>query len=537
MARSAAAARNAGPLSLQREPSDTMDHDARTLPGGTVLEGDICIVGAGPAGMSLARQLLASGLRVVVLESGGLTRDDAIQQLNEGEVIGDRYAGLRETRHRRAGGTANIWNTPIGRGYGAKYAPLDPCDFEPCDDLKLRGWPFAHSHLVPFYRRAQHVCGLGPFAYDAASWTSRQREALRLAAPLSTRVYQLGAGHLFTHTYVRDFCRSSNVHLYHHVVVCCLETSHRHTKVIAAQAVSLSGGRLRVHADTFVLAAGAVENARLLLLSAGPDGQALGNRHGWVGRCLMEHPRDHALRLVPSSPTFFDEAAFYDAHTAADGTVVCGRIALDGRATRAARWPRASITLLPAPTEGAYPIDYAGRLLRRLRRLARLSEPPNGYGWSHRAMPAHGAGHFQLLTNIEQQPNPENRIVLSIKQDVLGLPRVEMHWRFSDEEYAALQRLRHSIASAIRTSGIGNVITDSSARPDPNAHHHAGTTRMHVDPRYGVVDSDLRVHETANLYVAGASVFPTAGFANPTLTIVALSLRLADYLPRTRLGG
>jgi choline dehydrogenase-like flavoprotein len=131
---------------------------------------------------------------------------------------------------------------------------------------------------------------------------------------------------------------------------------------------------------------------------------------------------------------------------------------------------------------------------------------------------------------LEQRPDPENRVVLARRRDCFGVPRAELHWRWRAEEQAALEKLRTFLAAELETAGLGRVEIRPGQRPDPNAHHHSGTTRMHEDPRYGVVDGDARVHGTDNLYVTGASVFPSAGFANPTLTIVALALRLADHL-------
>jgi choline dehydrogenase-like flavoprotein len=441
-------------------------------------------------------------------------------------VIGDEYCGLRKSRHRGAGGTANIWNTPVRSAPGAKYVPLEPSDFDRWEDSDRDAWPFEYSHLVPYYERAQVVCGLGPFRYDGGSWVSPTRRLLRLSEPLSTGVYQFGTARLFTDTYVRELCRCDDVQICHHAVVRRLEIGDGRDRVTAADATSLCGRHLRVLADVFVLAAGAVENARLLLLSPDADARAIGNQYGWVGRCLMEHPRDRGLRLFPGRPSFIDEVAFYDAHETADGTIVCGRLALD---TRSAGLPGASITLFPGNTAGPN-CGLSGRLLRRVRRVVGSSGVSGGYGWSDRPQPRRDPAWFRMLVNVEQRPNPDNRITLSRKRDLLGLPQTEMHWRFTDEEHAALQRLRRFIASASRASGLGQVIVDEDVRPDPNAHHHAGTTRMHADFRYGVVDTDLRVHGTANLFVTGSSVFPTAGFANPTLTIVALSLRLADHL-------
>jgi len=135
-----------------------------------------------------------------------------------------------------------------------------------------------------------------------------------------------------------------------------------------------------------------------------------------------------------------------------------------------------------------------------------------------------------VLLNVEQRPSPNNRIVLGRRRDPLGLPLPELHWRLTADDRKEMDRVRRLFASELERAGLGRVIISDGATVDPNAHHHAGTTRMHDDPRHGVVDANARVHSVSNLYVVGASVFPTAGFANPMLTTIAMSLRLADHL-------
>jgi choline dehydrogenase-like flavoprotein len=503
--------------------------DARTLPDGATLGADLCIVGAGPAGITLAHELVGSRLDVLLLESGGLAPDEPPQALNDGTVTGDAYADLRSTRYRRAGGTAHIWNTQVDSTMGAKYVPLDPWDFEPRPDVPLSGWPFSYCELEPFYVRAQHVCGLGRFSYDGADWTCERRRRLPLGGALSTRVYQFGRADLFTRTYVEDICASPNISLCHDITVCELEIRGRTTRVDAVTGASLTGRRFRIHARRFVLAAGAIENARLLLLSATRGGREHGDRGGCLGTCLMEHPRDRSLTLVPRSPRFSSEATFYDMHPAPDGTVVCGRVAIDASAIRAHGLPNASVTLLPAQEDARWPAGR--RILHRLRSWIGLPQYRRGYGWSQRSW-IRFPSRFQLLINLEQYPQPENRILLSSSRDALGMPQVEMHWRLDDRQRAGLARLRELVLAEVEAAGLGHVVVDPHSPLDPNAHHHAGTTRMHRDAREGIVDAHLRVHGMENLYVVGSSVFPTAGYANPTLTIVALSLRLADHLRR-----
>jgi choline dehydrogenase-like flavoprotein len=152
--------------------------------------------------------------------------------------------------------------------------------------------------------------------------------------------------------------------------------------------------------------------------------------------------------------------------------------------------------------------------------------------WSRRRGKPRRFAAFELLLNLEQAPDPDNRVVLDTDCDRFGLPRPVLHWRWRARDQANLVRLRALVADELERHGLGRVEVDADGIPDPNAHHHMGTTRMHQDPRQGVVDAHGRVHGLSNLYVAGSSLFPTGGFANPTLTIVALALRLADHLEK-----
>ena len=516
--------------SPQIAEGNPLKQDVRLLADGTRLEADICIIGAGPAGLTIARELIGLNATVLVLESGGFRAESQVQRLNEGAVVGDPYAGLRRTRHRQVGGTANSWNTRVVDEPGAKYVPLDPVDFEERSHVPHTGWPFDRKHLESFYRHAQVVCGLGPFVYDGADWaTATGPSVLPFGNQLTTRVYQFGSAQPFTQTYVREVSQASNMRLCHHATVTRLVTSGAGRRVVEAEGTSLSGGRFRVRASIFVLAAGAIENARLLLLSGETGSHGLGNQHDWVGRCFMEHPRDNALTLIPRSPDLFREAAFYDLHEAGDGTMIGGRLAVPEEAVRTGQMPNVSITLLPRWRRRGL-VGTVSSHLRTLLVEGRWRRSEGRYGWSDVRTGYQEIDGFHLLLNIEQRPNPENRVVLAQARDALGTPSAEVHWRWRDEEQAELERLRKVLGEWVEASGLGRVETEAGTRPDPNAHHHAGTTRIHVDPRLGVADADARLHGTENLYLTGASVFPTAGFANPTLTIVAIALRLADHL-------
>lgn len=168
---------------------------------------------------------------------------------------------------------------------------------------------------------------------------------------------------------------------------------------------------------------------------------------------------------------------------------------------------------------------------RRIGR--RRGAPPSRYGWSGLAEDGSTSKDFKVILNAEQRPHRANRIVLSDRTDRFGnrLPRLVLNW--SPEEQAQFDRLREVVAESLRSARLGRLQYVQGRRPDLSAHHHAGTTRMAVSPEDGVVDRDGRLFQSENLFVAGASVFPTAGFANPTLTIVAMAIRLARHIDQS----
>lgn len=504
-----------------------MQFDSRELADGAVLECDVCIVGAGPAGMSVALGLLAARARVVVLESGSDGPSPDIQALNEGVVVGGPYLGLRATRHRGVGGTVNLWNTDLCGITSAKFAPLDDWDLEPAGTAELPGWPLDYSVLRRYYDAAQDICGLGPFRYDGAGWASAGRSPWPLGEQglLTTRIYQLGPAAQFLDVHRRTLRGAPDVRLQDHAT-CTGLVLGAGGRVTAAQVrVTSTGARVSVRSRVFVLASGAVENARILLLSAAAAGGELGTGSAWIGHGFMEHPRDSALTLKPRDGDVFARAGFYDFHEAAAGVRVCGRLALTREAARAGGLPNMSVTVLPRSRP-------SGAWRSMMRRLGIARRPPVGYGWWTATADAGAYDGFRLLMNLEQRPRRQNRVVLASARDPMGLPLAALHWRWSPEEQSELEQLRVRVAAALESAALGRVECDTSAVPDPNAHHHAGTTRMAETARWGVVDADCRVHGLENLYVAGASIFPTAGFANPTLTIVALATRLAECLRR-----
>lgn len=521
--------------------------DGTRVTSGTTIEAQICIIGAGASGLVLAAELCRMGRDVLLLESGTVATDAPIpqsassdsalpnaatfqhaQELNDGICSGDPYAGLTVTRHRGIGGTTLLWNTPTHMGLGAKYTPLDVVDFEARWPDSV-AWPFSFAELRPWYERAQVTCGLGPFVYDPTRDESLGAPRFAIGDGVESRLYHLGSRDALVNPLFELLRNAPNARILTNATVASLHARTKQTKL----KVVTEQGTFDIRAARVVLATGAVENARQLLI-ANEQGTVPKDQSGWLGRGFMEHPRSRSLTLRPTSAAQYRALSFYDTRVVsqADGhssSMVLGRFALSTETIRSGDLLNASATLLPNVRPTRESIREV--MVRRTgyRGLTRWL-PESGHGWSRHHAPHHVFDGFTVLLNLEQPPRRENAIVLSTERDRYGIAMPELQWRWHRDDHARLERVRAIFAKAFEHADIGQVIMSENSQPDPNAHHHAGTTRMHHDATQGVVDGDGRVFGTESLFVAGASTFPTAGFANPTLTIVAMALRLAAQL-------
>jgi choline dehydrogenase-like flavoprotein len=334
---------------------------------------------------------------------------------------------------------------------------------------------------------------------------------------------------------------------------------------------TLGGNRFTVAAQMVILATGGLENARLLLLSDRVHRHGLGNDRDLVGRYFMEHPIVFAGRLVPSSRSVFDMASLYDVRRQ-KGTVVMAKLGLTADTLRREGLLNSCLLLLPAhgahKPEAMESLKYllaasiCGRqpdaLARHLRTVGRgldfiavsilrkMTRQKNllpfidwgpgmtqGAGWSEWSDKTRRFSVFDAYLLTEQPPMPRNRVRLESGVDALGCRRLQLDWQWDDVSRRSVLATQRLLDRGIRARGFGRL---ASARDDaggpvllyPAQHHHLGTTRMHADPARGVLDVHGRVHGVENLFVTGGSVFPTGGYINPTLTLAALALRLAD---------
>ena len=512
-----------------------MIEDARTIPAGTVLKADLCIVGAGAAGIAMARALIGRPMRIILLEAGGDEYDDATQALYAGTREGNPCAPLDVSRLRYFGGTTNHW-----AGY---CRPFDESDFERRAWVGMSGWPFDLDHLVPFYERAQPVLELQAFDYEAATWAEHMSGLFRsdvMQGRLRAAVFQQSPPTRLGPRYRDELAKARNVTVYQWANLTDIRTDRSPEAVSAIDVACLEGPHFRIEADRFVLAMGGIENARMLLSATSTHAAGLGNGHDMVGRCFMDHPHYEAAQILFNAPS--------DIARSPTGQIVYTQCMLDQAVEREEELLRFLTTLHPVSRQSP---GYVA--LRNITKNLRRGIVPESL-WDDlvqvvtdidgAAMDLYGrlyadTNALELTIHPEQEPNRASRVTLTDERDALGLRRCRLDWRLTDLDRRTIRRGLEIVGEEFGRAGIGRlqlapwVEEDGFEVPGNGSYHHIGTTRMSTDPKQGVVDADCRVHGLQNLYVAGSSVFPTAGFANPTLTIVALALRLADHLDTT----
>lgn len=519
--------------------------DARQIPAHTAFDADICIIGAGAAGIAMALTLAGGRHNVILLESGGLDFDAATHDLSRAaQQIGVRTDGIDENRLRYFGGTTGHWN-----GWSR---PLDAIDFEQRPWVPHSGWPISLSDLEPFYPLAHKICEIYTPNYEPEYWLKRStsdRYRLLTLDPSQFRniLYLLSPPTRFGQVYRETISKADNIRALLHANALEIQMDAAGNRVAEIRVGTLAGHQFRLTARAVVLATGAIENARLLLNSNRTEAAGVGNRHDLVGRFFMQHPSARSARMLPSDHRlpldFYMEAKI-------EQQVMVSVLQVTEEQQRKNLMLNHNIHVYPSP----YRWDGLVETTKKIARAAlyfgfdEVAEDLRGViadidGIAAPFYLAFDKGRTLEFASLnyrpEQAPNFDSRVTLSPERDMLGLQRVIVDWRLSHLDTHTIRIGHRLFASAVARSGLGRVRTrvDFNNRNWPyeavylhGGHHHYGTTRMSDDPRHGVVDRHCRIHGVSNLYVAGSSVFPTTGCANPTLTILALALRLADKL-------
>ncbi len=525
--------------------------DITDLERGARLRADVCIIGAGIAGITVARKLMGGGLSVILLESGGTDFDAQIQDLMAGRSAGLPYYALVDSRLRLFGGTLNIW--------GGRTAEMDGIDFEQRAWIPHSGWPVTHAEMQPWVEEARSLLGADAIARSGQPWappgvTLPEFDADQLRAGF----WQIGIhADRLSPSRCRDLARARDVTVLTRATVTRLRSRADLGSVEEIDVAGPDGRRATVSARHFVLAAGGLENARLLLASNDASPHGLGNEHDLVGRFFMEHPHARGGRVYATA--LWRLLNLYACKRQVGPAMVAPCFRPGEGLQRRARILNSAFALACRPHPGDQPFiairayraarhrlrpTRGNRRLWRLlkdaaRRFNSMTDPLRPW-----LLTRSGARGLYAAIRAEQAPNPQSRVYLGPERDALGVPRLVLDWRLDEIDKRTIRVLMQAFDSELRRLRLGWLdpepwLDDQESvwRFDPaisnhpiGGYHHMGTTRMADHPSRGVVDRNCQVFGLDNLYVAGSSVFTTGSWANPTLTLTALSARLGDHL-------
>jgi choline dehydrogenase-like flavoprotein len=535
---------------------------------GARIDTHVCIVGAGPAGLTLASELGAAGTKVVLLESGGRDFDHPVQSLSSVTFSEGVLSRQQYHRRRQVGGGSNVWEVRMmNRAMGVRYTPLDDVYLRPRTGSSLAEWPLGEDDLRAHYDAAQITTQAGPFDYSAETWSKDTSGPWPLDASLVvSKAFRFGPRAAFYGDLADRVAASDSVTVVHDATAVELLAPDSASPITDVRCQTLGGHTFTVAAKRFVLAASGIGNPHLLLASRSARAAGFGNENDLVGRYLQDHPLVEGGSLHLYDPGTWDRSTFYDMREV-DGHSGLGYLALSPQAIESQGLGGLAALLFPRPnerqtnamealvalSETAREHRVGSAVLKALPRLVMGSDYilPAVYrnrryqqalfhsfergGWSSLPRLSKKFTRFVIKTMAEQTPNAESRVTLNRSVDAVGMPSVNVQWRWTQADAERAGRGRRIMVDELHRAGIGKVILPDDGGvpgvgPEAGTGHYMGTTRMHRDPRRGVVDLNCRVHSVPNLYIAGSSVFPVSGYANPTLTIVALAHRLSKHL-------
>jgi choline dehydrogenase-like flavoprotein len=526
--------------------------DLREIPVGETIEADLCIIGSGPAGATIARELDNEEARIVIVESGGTERSAEADGLNEIESTGrPRVMDQWLVRNRILGGSSHTWT--------GRCAPFDHIDYEKRDWVPYSGWPLTPEAMRPFLDRAAPHLGLG----IGSGFTDRSFWKLFGRAGFSPEIdehlllpffWQFSKDNTNPFDYMR-FGKSLrkpplNARIFLNATVVNINTEASGAAVTSVDLRATDGSERLVSTPRVALCAGGIENARLLLASRRTNPAGLGNQNDLVGRFLMDHPRGRiGLFDVPTSERLQRWLGVYNLKFGTSSYRFRHGYRLSPEYQRQHNLLNSTVWL----NEIVKDDDPWNALSRILRRRGKLLEDIMSVG-ANLGLVARGLNQYlgqrnglprklerlELICMVEQQPDPESRITLSDRVDRFGVPISRVNWKVGVPEARTIKTIGKVLRSEFQRLSLNSVQLDDWVTREsddlpltfPDIAHPTGTTRMATSAKLGVVDPNCQVHGVSGLFIAGSSIFPTAGQANPTHMIVATAIRLADFLKR-----
>jgi choline dehydrogenase-like flavoprotein len=520
--------------------------DLHSLPADQEFQCDLLIVGAGIAGLVLADSLRASGRQVDVLEAGGEALELASQSLYAAEMAGSPHLGTTMGRFRVYGGSSTRW--------GGQLLPLVPHDFTSRSHVPHSGWPLDPTELCPYLFECETLLGVNHLPYNSELFEHLPRPCPVISdddllprfskwAPFRCRNVARTLG--------RRCQQDHTTRIFLHASVTAINLHPDGRYVEGVQVRTLHGASFRFLARQVVIAAGTIETTRLLLASRSVHSAGIGNHSDQLGRWFHDHLSVKAAVLQPRlrrdllqrlAPWYFGATRHTlklestPAWQSRQGCLnVMGHLVFESPHNSGFSWLRQQLQARQSGAIADHPVPapYLQQLPSELTDVAYL-------GWKRlvrhrRWCPASGV--ITLFIDTEQQPNSESRICLSENRDALDMPKAVVQWRWGDSERHSFAAYRQLFERQWQAWNFGPINWLETFEPGSgweadvrDTYHLMGGTRMSVDPSHGVVDAQLRVHHLDNLFVSSCSVFPTGGSSNPTLTLMKLTLRLAERL-------
>lgn len=521
--------------------------DARSIAENEILDCDICIVGAGAAGITLAQEFSNQDVKVLLLESGGLKYDQQLDLLNQGEVDLATHSSLEENRRRQLGGATTVW--------GGRCVPFDESDFEYQSHVPYSGWPITKKDLDPYYELAHKYCELGAYNYTVDD--SKSIVPGLNSADISTeQLYLFSPPTNFGKQYLNVLKNAQNVNLLLNANCLNIATDETGNSVDYLNVSSLRRNNFMVRAKHYILAAGGLEVTRLLLLSNDVHKQGIGNRFNVLGRYYMGHLNSYIkIQFSEEIPIIWDYQRL------ANGNYYQHSIAIreDKRRQYGLLNQRFFVERPsfrdPSHQSSILSATYLAKAWIKKPKISRdfaahlkniVVDPQGMLGFSYKwitkrilsknKLPSvivdSKSNLYSFRIDSEQVPNPHSQVTLSDRKDSFGLNQLKVEWRYSELDILSIEKSVEVLKQALENCGLGKVASVLRTSPGPQGGHHLGTTRMSSTPENGVVDENCKVHDLSNLYIASSSVFTTSSYANPTLTVVALAIRLADHIKR-----
>jgi choline dehydrogenase-like flavoprotein len=525
-----------------------MIHDFNHIEEGNILHTDLCVIGAGALGIAIALEFLNTNTQVLILESGGLKPENETRALYDSEIVGIAHNGAHSGRTRIFGGTSTLW--------GGQALRLAPIDFMRRPWVENSGWDISQPEIEPYYIRAEAILSLDLLSYEKAPW-----QVFNITPPAYDQNKFLpyfskwSPQPNFALVYGDAIRRSSNITCLLHANVVEIVSDRDESTVEYVEIKSLIGRSARVQAKDYIVCAGGIETARLLLSSNRINSKGIGNQHDLVGRFFQDHVSVQCGEILPNKRSEFQN--IYD-------QFYINKVKYFHKITATETFQtQQEILNIAAHIYFEFPQDHGIVLAKKIfRDIKNRTVDPlwlkelgyvlkdsddvirvlHRYFWAKRSF-SPKRGVVKLEAHVEQAPNWHSRINLSTEVDALGMSKAQVDWQITEQTRKTVTVFVQAIAAEFSRLELGYLQLAPFLQPAASSeaveswknkcsdlNHHMGTTRMSNSLKDGVVDRDCKVHNINNLHIAGSAVFPTSGYSNPTLTALALGLRLCDRL-------